>query len=73
MIDHDLAFELNSKSMYLYHNEDLYRYALGLVKELGCRKYSIGSDGHKLEHFRLQFDRIQQILEEYGIGEGEII
>ena len=73
MIDHDLAFELNSKSMYLYDHEHLYLYALGLVKELGCRKYSIGSDGHKLEHFRLQFDRIQQILEEHGIEEGEII
>ena len=73
MIDHDLAFELNSKSMYLYDHEHLYLYALGLVKELGCHKYSIGSDGHKLEHFRLQFDRIQQILDEFGIGEGEII
>lgn len=73
MIDHDLAFELNSKSMYLYDHEHLYLYALGLVKDLGCRKYSIGSDGHKLEHFRLQFDRIQQILEEYGIGEDELL
>ena len=73
MIDHDLAFELNSKSMYLYDHEHLYLYTLGLVKELGCHKYSIGSDGHKLEHFRLQFDRIQQILEEHGIGEREII
>ena len=45
MIDHDLAFELNSKSMYLYGKEELYRYALSLVKELGCHKYSIGSDG----------------------------
>ena len=73
MIDHNLAFELNSKSMYLYGHERLYRYALGLVKNLGCRKYSIGSDGHKLEHFRLAFDKIQDILDEYGIEEGEII
>lgn len=73
MIDHDLAFELNSKSMYLYHHEHLYLYAIDLVKELGCHKYSIGSDGHKLEHFRLKFDRIQEILEEKGIGEEEII
>ena len=42
MIDYDLAFELNSKSMYLYGKEPIYRYALGLVKELGCHKYSIG-------------------------------
>ena len=39
MIANDLAFELNAKSMYLYHHEALYRYALGLVKGLGCRKY----------------------------------
>lgn len=73
MIDHDLAFELNSKSMYLYDHEHLYLYALDLVKELGCHKYSIGSDGHKLEHFRLKFDRIQEILDEKGIGETELI
>lgn len=73
MIDHNLAFELNSKSMYLYHHEHLYRYALGLVKNLDCHKYSIGSDGHKLEHFRLAFDKIQDILDEYGIEEGEIL
>lgn len=73
MIDHNLAFELNSKSMYLYDHEHLYLYALDLVKELGCNKYSIGSDGHKLEHFRLKFDRIQEILDEKGIGAEEII
>ncbi|MGT2924320.1 hypothetical protein ACVR0O_03850 [Streptococcus caviae] len=73
MIDCNLAFELNSKSMYLYGHEHLYRYALGLVQSLGCHKYSIGSDGHKLEHFRLAFDKIQAILDEYGVGEEEII
>ncbi|MFC3931256.1 PHP domain-containing protein [Streptococcus dentapri] len=73
MIDYNLAFELNSKSMYLYHHEDLYLYALDLVKQLGCHKYSIGSDGHKREHFRLEFDRIQIILNKYGIKPEEII
>lgn len=32
MIANDLAFELNSKSMYLYHHEGLYRYVLALVR-----------------------------------------
>ena len=73
MIDYDLAFELNSKSMYLYGKEPIYRYALGLVKELGCHKYSIGSDGHKLEHFRLAFDKIQDLLDEFGIEDWEIL
>ena len=73
MIDHNLAFELNSKSMYLYHHEHLYRYALELLRDLGCKKYSIGSDGHKLEHFRLEFPRIQELLDEFGISEDRIL
>ena len=67
--DHDLAFELNCKSMYLYGHEKLYLYALGLVKELGGQRFSVGSDGHKLEHFRLKFDRVAQILANAGIEE----
>ena len=73
MIDHGLAFELNCKSMYLYGHEELYIYALSLVKELGGQRFSVGSDGHKLEHFRLQFDRVAKILAEAGIGEEQLI
>lgn len=73
MMEHNLAFELNSKSMYLYGHEHLYLYALDLLQELGCHRYSVGSDGHKLEHFRLKFDRIEEILSQYGIGEEEIV
>ena len=73
MIDHGLAFELNCKSMYLYGHEDLYIYALSLVKELGGQRFSVGSDGHKLEHFRLNFDRVAQILAEAGIDESQLI
>ncbi|HFH9922271.1 TPA: hypothetical protein ACGO9Z_001225 [Streptococcus suis] len=73
MIEHDLAFELNAKSIYLYHHEELYRYALQLVKELGCNRYSLGSDGHVLEHFQLGFEKMLQMLEDYGIPEEEII
>ena len=73
MMANNLAFELNAKSIYLYHHEDLYRYALGLVKDMGCRKYSIGSDGHKLEHFRLNLDKIQGLLKEFNITEDMII
>lgn len=73
MMDYHLAFELNSKSMYLYNHEHLYVYALDLLKKLGCHKYSVGSDGHKIEHFRLQFSRIEEILHQYGIGEEEIL
>ncbi|WP_242237484.1 PHP domain-containing protein [Streptococcus acidominimus] len=67
MMDYHLAFELNSKSMYLYDNEALYLYALSILQEMGCRCYSIGSDGHYQKHFRLHFDRIEKILSDYGI------
>lgn len=70
MIDHNLAFELNSKSMYLYGHEHLYRYALGLVKDLGCHKYSIGSDGHKLEHFRLHLTASSKFWRSMGLKKG---
>ncbi|EFQ57794.1 PHP domain-containing protein [Streptococcus downei] len=73
MIEEGLAFELNSKSIYLYHHEDLYRYALGLLKELGCHKYSLGSDGHKLEHFRLNFEGLEKILADFNISQEQLI
>ncbi|MEX2783562.1 hypothetical protein AB3331_00030 [Streptococcus sp. H49] len=73
MIDCGLAFELNAKSMYLYHHEPLYRYALGLLKKMGCDRYSVGSDGHRLEHFRLHFSDIQKILDEYDISADQLI
>lgn len=73
MMEHNIAFELNSKSMYLYDNEHLYRYALEVLQDMGCRRYSIGSDAHCLEHFRLQFDQLKTLLEEFGIKEERLL
>ncbi|MGT2910810.1 PHP domain-containing protein [Streptococcus cameli] len=73
MIEQDLAFEINTKSMYLYGNQDLYVYALGLLKNLGCQKYSIGSDAHKMDHFCLGFEDAYSLLASLGISEEEII
>lgn len=73
MMEYGLAFELNSKSMYLYGNEELYIYALSLLQEMGCRSYSLGSDGHCKEHFRLHFDKIEALLEKFGISADELV
>ena len=59
--------------MYLYNHEELYRYALVLIKDMGGRRFSVGSDGHKAEHFRLHFDRIEHLLEEFEIGEEQLL
>lgn len=73
MIAHDLAFELNSKSMYLYGHEALYRYALDLLQSFDKVRYSVGSDGHKLEHFRLEFPKIQALLADFSITEEDLL
>lgn len=65
----NLAFEINTKSMYLYGNEALYRYALQLIQEMGGCRISVGSDGHQLAHFRLGFDKVQQLLQAFGLTE----
>ncbi|MDR1567393.1 MAG: PHP domain-containing protein [Streptococcaceae bacterium] len=66
-IEHNLAFEINAKSAYLYHNLTLYDYAIDLYRSLGGKRFTIGSDGHKLEHFRLHFDELINLAKEKGI------
>lgn len=73
MIARGMAFELNAKSMYLYGHKDLYCYALSLIQQLGGSKISVGSDAHCLEHFRLHFEDIKAILDQYDISEDKII
>ncbi len=73
MIAHNLAFEINSKSMYLYGHKELYSYAISLVKTLGGKTFSVGSDGHHLTHFRLKFEEISALLESFGIREDDLI
>ncbi len=73
MMSNNLAFELNAKSMYLYHHEHLYRYALSLLKKIGCSHFSLGSDGHQIEHFRLEFDRMLSLLKEFGYSEDNLL
>lgn len=59
--------------MYLYNHEGLYLYALTLIKDLGGHRFSVGSDGHKVEHFRLHFDKIEQMLADFEIGEEQLL
>lgn len=69
VIAHDLAFEVNAKSAYLYNNLALYDYAIDLYQALGGTLFTIGSDGHKLAHFRLHFDDLFDLLHQKGITE----
>lgn len=68
-IEHQLAFEVNAKSTHLYHNLALYDYALDLYLSLGGKLITLGSDGHKIEHFRLHFDELIDLIKSKGINE----
>ncbi|GFH42357.1 hypothetical protein Hs30E_09080 [Lactococcus hodotermopsidis] len=67
MIDYDLAFEINAKSTHLYNNLALYDYALKLVQSLGGTLFTLGSDGHKIEHYQLHFDELIDWLKAHGV------
>jgi histidinol-phosphatase (PHP family) len=67
MIAADLAFEINAKSTHLYHHLPLYTYALKMVLELGGTLFTLGSDGHKLEHYELAFDELKTWLKAQGV------
>lgn len=68
-IQHDIAFELNSKSIYAYDKLDLYRWAIPVYKELGGRLFTLGSDAHKVEDYQLAFDQLKALLLEFDIHE----
>lgn len=68
-IDKNLAFEVNAKSTHLYHNLALYDYGLDLYLSLGGKLLTLGSDGHKIEHFRLHFDELLALIKSKGINE----
>lgn len=69
MIAADLAFEINAKSTHLYHHLPLYEYAVELVQKLGGNLFTLGSDGHKLEHYELAFDELKHWLKAQGVNQ----
>ncbi|HFL0804123.1 TPA: hypothetical protein ACGYI9_002999, partial [Enterococcus faecium] len=69
VIKNKLAFELNAKSAYLYDNLALYEYVIDLYLSRGGTLFSVGSDGHYLEHFRFHFDDLFALLKANGVTE----
>lgn len=72
VIQHDLAFELNSKSLYRYGNRALYDYAIDLYQSLGGKRFSIGSDAHRVEDLFLNFDESKKMLKSHGVDQAAV-
>lgn len=66
-IRYNLAFEVNTKSMYRYHNIGLYDYAIEIYKQLGGKRYTIGSDAHKVDQFENHFSDAIAFLQAHDI------
>ncbi|GEP18905.1 histidinol-phosphatase HisJ family protein [Pediococcus argentinicus] len=66
-IRHDMAFELNTKSMYKYHNIGLYDYAIEIYKQLGGKRFTIGSDAHDAKNVYSHYDEALEMLKAHDI------
>ncbi|MGY3777147.1 PHP domain-containing protein [Isobaculum melis] len=68
-IQKQIAFELNTKSMYRYENEALYRYGIKLYQSLGGKYFTIGSDAHNAEKFESYFEQAIQLLQDLHVSD----
>lgn len=66
-VEYDLAFELNTKSMYRWRNLALYEYAIPLYQAAGGTLFTIGSDAHTGDAFRNHFADAQELLRQNGV------
>lgn len=66
-IQNELAFELNSKSMFKYNNAHLYEYGVELYKSLGGKYFTVGSDAHVVSDYEFHFEEVFEVLKKHGI------
>ncbi|MDE3282199.1 PHP domain-containing protein [Lacticaseibacillus parahuelsenbergensis] len=68
-VDHDLALELNTKSMYKWHNAPLYDLAITWYQAAGGHLFTIGSDAHEGPHYEANFAQALAMLKRHGVKE----
>lgn len=67
IVDHDKALEVNTAGWkYGMEDPNPNRQILARYVELGGKKITIGSDGHKPEHLAYDFNRLPAFLKEIG-------
>ncbi len=69
MVENELAFELNSKSIFKYKNRDLYEWAIPEYQKLGGSLFSLGSDAHQASDMFLDFKQLIILLERFKVNE----
>lgn len=68
-VQNDLAFELNTSSMYKHGNAHLYEYAIDLYRSVGGTLFTVGSDAHRAEDYESHFSEAFDMLKRHGVEE----
>lgn len=68
VIDKNMAFELNTRSMYQYGNVELYEQMITWYLELGGKSFSLGSDAHSIDYYGFYFEDAIALLEKHGVS-----
>ena len=69
IIEHDIAFELNTSSMYKHKNLDLHSWAIPIYKSLGGSRFVLGSDAHSKYEYQRNFGDAVDYLKSLGVSE----
>ena len=62
IVKKEIAFEVNTKSMYKYKKENLYNYMIEKYIKKGGRLFTLGSDAHNIKDYAYKFDEATKFL-----------
>ena len=69
IVKKEIAFEVNTKSMYKYKKENLYNYMIEKYIKKGGRLFTLGSDAHNIKEYAYKFDEAKKFLLSINIKE----
>ena len=69
IVKKEIAFEVNTKSMYKYKKENLYSYMIEKYLKKGGRLFTLGSDAHNIKEYAYKFDEAKNFLLSKNIKE----
>ena len=69
IVKKEIAFEVNTKSMYKYKKENLYNYMIEKYIKKGGRLFTLGSDAHNIKDYAYKFDEAKKFLLSKNIKE----
>ena len=62
IVKKEIAFEVNTKSMYKYKKENLYSYMIEKYLKKGGKVFTLGSDAHNIKDYAYKFDEARKFL-----------